>query len=163
MEAVCILHDELAAAEQTEARTDLVTEFHLNLIQRAWQFLIRTQLVADKRGDELLVRRTKAEAMVMTIGQAHELRPVIVPTAALMPQLGGLKRRHHDLLRACSVHFLAHDSLDFRKHLLPEREERVHTRSGLADHCRTQKQSMTCYFGISRVFLQRRHVEFAHV
>ena len=46
MEGVGVLHDELAAAHQAEARTDLVTELGLDLVHVQRQLLVAGQLVA---------------------------------------------------------------------------------------------------------------------
>ena len=81
VEGVRVLHDELAAAEQAQARSDLVAELHLDLVERAGKLLVGTQLVADERRDELLMGGPEAEAVVVTVDEAHELGAVVVPAA----------------------------------------------------------------------------------
>ena len=162
VEGVRVLHDELAAAEQAQARSDLVAELHLDLVERAGKLLVGTQLVADERRDELLMGGPEAEAVVVTVDEAHELGAVIVPAAGLVPQLRRLQRRHHDFLRADLVHFLAHDVLDLREHLVAKRQEGVHARSGLADHARAKHQLVARNFRVRGILLQRRSIELAH-
>ena len=120
MEAVRVLHDELARAQKAEARADLIAELHLDLIEGDGELLVGAQLVAHEGGDELLMRGPEAEAVVVTVDEAHQLGAVIVPAAALVPKLRRLKRRHHDLLSPDGVHLVTHDSLDLREDALAE-------------------------------------------
>ena len=90
VEAVGVFHDELARAEQAEARAHLVAELDLHLPQRARELLVAAQLVADEVGDELLVCRPEADLAVVAVGEAHHLGTVVVPATRLVPELGGL-------------------------------------------------------------------------
>ncbi len=162
VEAVGVLHDELAAAQKPEARTDLVAELHLDLVQRQRQLLVGAQLVAHEGGDELLVGGPEAELAVVTVDEAHELGAVVVPAAALVPQLAGLQRRHHDLLRADAVHLLAHDVLHLGQHALAQRQEGVHARCRLADEARAQKQPVAGDLRVGGILLERGRVQLAH-
>ena len=163
VEAVGVLHDELAAAQEAEAWADLVAELRLDLVERQRKLLVRAQLVAHESRDELFVGGPQADLVVVTVGEAHELGAVVVPTAALAPQLARLQRGHEHLLCARGVHFLAHDLLHLREHLLPQGQKRVHARRRLAYHAGPHEQAMACYFRIGGVFLQRRRVHPAHV
>ena len=162
VEAVAILHDELAAAQQAEARANLVAELRLNLIHVQRQLLVRAQLGAHQRRDELLVRGAKAELVVVAIVQAHALGTVRVGAAGFLPQLFGLQHGHADFLRTARVHFLAHDVLDLRQHALAQRQERVDARGRFADEAGAQQQLVTGNLGVGGVFFQRGSVQGAH-
>ena len=104
----------------------------------------------------------RAELAVVTVDEAHELGAVVVPAAALVPQLAGLQRRHHDLLRADAVHLLAHDVLHLGQHALAQRQEGVHARSRLADEARAQKQPVAGDLRVGGILLERGRVQLAH-
>ena len=71
------------------------------------------------------MRGPQAEPVVVAVAQPHQLGTVVVPAAALLPQVVGLQRRHQDLLRADGVHLLAHDALDLAQDHLTQRQVRV--------------------------------------
>ena len=125
MEAVGVLHHELAAAHEAEARTDLVAELHLRLVQVHGQLFVAAQLVAHDGGDELLVRGPEAVLDAMAVGHAHELGTVVVPAARLVPELGGLHEGHKYLLGTDGVHLLVDDGLDLVQHAHTQRQEAV--------------------------------------
>ena len=162
MEAVAVLHDELAAAQQAEARTDLVAELRLDLVHVQRQLLVGAQLGAHERGDELLMGGAEAELMVVTVVEAHALGTVCIGAAGLLPQLLGLEHGHADLLGAACVHLLAHDVLDLGQHALAQGQKRVDAGSGLADEAGAQQQLMAGDLGISGIFLERGSVQGAH-
>ena len=60
VEGVRVLHDELAAAQDSGARAGLVAVLRLNLEQRERVVLVRGVLALDQQGEQLLVRRTRA-------------------------------------------------------------------------------------------------------
>jgi hypothetical protein len=59
IEGIGILHQELAAAHQTEPRPHLVAEFPLDVVKIKGQVLIRSHVGAENFGDHLLVGRTE--------------------------------------------------------------------------------------------------------
>jgi len=128
VETVGVLHDELAGAQKTEARANLITVLRLNLVEVLRQFLVGAQLVAHERHDDLLVGGTEAHLAVVTVGKAHELWAVVVQAAAFLPQLRRLQHRHENLLGTRSIHFLAHDVLDLLQHAEAQGKERVQAR-----------------------------------
>ena len=96
VEAVGVLHDELAAAQEAEAWADLVAELRpgsgrasadSSLYERS---SLRTRAVTASSWVG-----PRADLVVVTVGEAHELGAVVVPTAALAPQLARLQRGHH--------------------------------------------------------------------
>src|SRR5204863_140373 len=104
MERVRVLHDELAPAHEAEARPDLVPELHLDLVEVLREIAVGADLSPDEIGHHLLVGRAEAEVAVVAVLEPQELAPVLLPAAALPPELGRDDRRHQDLLRAGAVH-----------------------------------------------------------
>ena len=163
MEAIGILHDELAATQQPEARTNLVAILRLNLIERGRKLPIGTQFVTHERSDELFVRGSKAKAVVMTVVHAHEFGAIIVPAARFEPEFSRLERWHEDLLSTRGIHLFAHDVLYLLQHAHAKRQECIDARSHLADHARAHEQFVRGDLGIGRIFLKRRNIEIAHI
>ena len=67
VEGISILHNEVAAAHQAKARTTLVAEFVLNLVQIQRQLAIGAHIGLHYGGHHFLVSRAKAIFMAMTI------------------------------------------------------------------------------------------------
>ena len=162
-EAVGVLHDELAAAHQAKAGTELIAELVLNVIQVDGQLLIGTQLIAHQSRDGLLVRGAQHKLATMTVVKAHELLAIGIDTARLTPQLGIDHNGHHELLGAGSVHLVAHDVLDLTNRAPSERQIGIQTGGLLADHTGTKQQTMACKLGVGRILFERRRIELRHV
>jgi len=113
VEAVGVLHDELAAAQQAKARAHLVAILPLDVVEALGQLLVGAQLAAHQAGDELLGGGRQGKAVLVAVLQAHQLGAVDVPAAAFVPELGRLDDAHAHLLAANGVHFLAQNILDF--------------------------------------------------
>ena len=159
MEGVGVLHDELAATHQTETRTDLVTEFGLDLVHVDRQLLVAVQLVAGQIGDHFFVGRADAEFAIMTILDAQQLRAVLHPATGFLPQLGRLNSWHQYFQCAGCVHFLAHHGLDLAQHAQAHRQPGVQAGGQLADHAGTQHQLVADHHGVGRGFFQGREQE----
>ena len=162
VKAVRILHNELAATQQTETRTTLIAEFQLNLIQVLRQVLIAAKLVFHQVSDYFFMRRTQAILHIMTVGKAKHLRAVRIPTPAFAPQLGVLHKRHKKLLAAVRVHFFAHDVLNLAQNARAQRHERIHARCFFAQHARARQQLRAGNVSVTRIFLERGRVHLAH-
>ena len=162
VEAVGVLHNELAAAHERKTRAALVAELHLNLVEVLRQVFIAAKLVVHEIGHDFLVRGTKAELVVVAVGHAQKLGAVNVPAARTMPQLSGLHERHKNFLAAVGIHFLTHDGLDFANNAHAERQEGVQAGGFLANHARANEQLRRFDVGVRRVFLQRGSVDVAH-
>ena len=154
VEGVGILHDELAATHQAEARTDLVTELGLDLVHVDRQLLVAVQLIACQIGNHFLVRRADAEVAVMTILQAQQLGAVLLPATGFLPQFGGLDGRHQHLQGTGGVHFFANDGLHLAQHPQTHWQPGVQTGRQLADHAGAQHQLMADHDRIGRGFFQ---------
>ena len=129
VERIRVLHHEFARAHHAEARPDLVAELGLDLIEIDRQLLVAPDLLARDVGDHLLVTSgcTTKSRSCRSLSRSSS-GPYLLPAAGLLPQLGGLDHRHHELERARAVHFLAHDALDLAQRAQAERHPRVDAR-----------------------------------
>ncbi len=143
VEGVGVLHQELAAAHEAEARTDFVAEFGLDLIEVDRQLLVAVKLVACQVGDDLFVGRADTEFAIVAVLQTQQLRAVLLPAAGLLPELGWLNGRHQYFQGACLVHFLANDGLGLSQRTQPHRHPGVEAGRQLANHPGTQHQLVT--------------------
>ena len=162
-EAVGVLHDELAAAHQAKAGTELVAELVLNVVQVDGQLLIGAKLVAHQGRDGLLVRGAQHKLATMTVVKAHELLAIGIDAAGLTPQLGIDHNGHHELLGAGGIHLVAHDVLDLTNRAPSERQIGIQTGGLLADHTGTKQQTMACKLGVGRILFERRRIELRHI
>ena len=162
-EAVGVLHDELAAAHQAKAGTELVAEFILDVIEIHRQLLVGTQLVAHQSSHGLLVRGTKHELASVAVIKAHELLAIGIDTAGLAPQLGIDHDGHHELLGAGSVHLVAHDVLDLANRAPSKRQIGIETGGLLANHAGTKQQAMARKLGVGRILFERRSIKLRHI
>ena len=163
MEGVGVLHEELAAAEQAEARPDLVAELHLDLVERQRQLAVGPHLVTHGRGDDLLMRGAEAEVPAVPVLETHELGAVDVPAARLVPQLRGLDGGHQHLLDCRSRPSLrARSARPSRKRALTKRQERVDARGCLADHACAQHEPVGDDLGLGGILFECGHVQRAH-
>ena len=159
VEGVGILHDELAPAHQPEARTQLVAELHLDLVEGLRQVAVRAHLATHQVGHHLLVRRPEAEVALVAVLQAQQRLAVLVPAPALLPQLRGDDGRHEDLLRAGPVHLASRDRLDAAHDAQAERQEVVDAARDLADHPGAHEELVAHDLRVGRVVPQRRDQE----
>ena len=109
VERVGVLHQKFAAAHQPEARSHLVAEFPLDVIEIERQILVRAHIGAEDLGDHLFIRGTKEHVALVAILDAQHLLAVGLVASALAPQVGRLDGRHQQLDGAGAVLLLAHD------------------------------------------------------
>src|SRR5262249_27993421 len=100
--------------------------------------------------------RTVEHIALVTIFDAQHLLAVVVVTAALAPQVGGLDGRHQHLDRAGAVLLLAHDAADLLQNAIAERENRVDARDPLANQSGPQHQPVRNDLWLLRSFTQDR-------
>src|SRR6185369_6347220 len=153
VEGVGILHDELAAAHQTETGPDLVAELGLNLVEIERHLPVAAHFPADDVRHDLFVRRSEAELVVLAVLDAEQLFAVLPPATRFLPEFGRGHHRHKDLDRSGPVHLFADDSFDLADRFQPERQVIVDSGSDLSDHSGAEHQLMRNDFGISRSFL----------
>ena len=157
VDAVGVLHQELAPAHHPEARAHLVAELPLDMVEHLRQLAVRLDGVAHDVGQHLLVGRPVQQVALVAVAQPQHLRTVILVAAALAPQVGGLDGRHQDLLRAGRVLLLAHDLLDAAQHPQAGRQPGVDAGGALPHQARAQHQPVRDDLRLGRVFLERGH------
>ena len=156
IERVGILHDEFARSHHSEARTNLVAKLDLYMVEVKRQLPIALQILARDIGDHLLGRWLNDEIALMTILEAQELGPVLVPASRLLPEFGRLDDRHEELDRAGAIHFLAHDGFDLAQHAQSQRHPGIDPGGQPLDHAGAQHQAMAGELGFGGSFLERR-------
>ena len=156
IEAVIVLHQELAAAHHAKARPHLVAEFPLDVVEVLRQVAIALDRGADDLGDLLLVGRPVQHLAVVPVADAQHLLAVIVVAPALAPQLGRLHGRHQDLQSSGTVLLLAHDALDLLEHAQSQRQPGINAGARLADHPGAQHQPVRDDLRLARVLAQQR-------
>ena len=134
----------------------------LDLVQVLRQLTPGTDIRADDIREDFFVRGTEAELPVVAVLQAEQFRSVLIPAAGFLPQFRRLQRRHQDLLRAGSVHLLAHDLLDLAERTPAERHEAVYPGDQFADHARSRQQDMARDLRLRRYFTQCFEVHLRH-
>ena len=152
VERIGVLHDEFAAAHQTEAWADFVTEFGLDLVQVDRQLFVAAQLVAHQIGDDFFVGRAGAEVATMAILEAQQFRAVLFPATGFLPQLCRLSARHQHFKRAGSVHFFTNDGFDLAHYSQAHRQPGIQARGEFADHAGAQHQLVADHDRIGRRF-----------
>ncbi|MNS74565.1 hypothetical protein D3C72_1080460 [compost metagenome] len=162
VEGVGVLHDELAAAQQAEARANLVTHLGLNLVQVDRQLAVGAHRAAHDVGDDLLVRGAEHLVAVVAVLEAHQLFAVLLPAAGLHPQLGRDHDRHVQLLGAGGVHLLADDRLDLLDHPEHQGQQAVDAGAEAADVARAGEQLVRDDLGVGRDLSERGGQKLGH-
>ncbi len=142
VERIGILHQELAAAHQAEARPYLVPEFPLDVVEIERQVLVGAHIGAEDLGDHFLVGRTVQHVALVAVLDAQHLLAIVLVAPALAPQVGRLDCGHQQLDRAGAVLFLADDLLDLAEHPQPQRQEGIDAGCLLPHHSGAQHQAM---------------------
>jgi hypothetical protein len=112
----------------------------LDLVQVDRQVAVGPDAAPENIRDHLLVGRPIEHRPLVTVGDPQHLLAVIVVTAALLPELGRLDRRHEDLVASGAVHLLADDLLNAAQHAQAERQPTIDAGRALADHARTKHE-----------------------
>ncbi len=154
VEAVGVLHQELPPAHHAEARTDLVAELPLDVVQDLRQLPVAFHRLAHQVGDHLLIGRPIQQVAVVAVGDAQHLLAVIVVAPALAPQLGGLDGRHQAFLRPRRVLLGAHDALDVAQDAVAQGQPGVDAGRGLPHQPGAQHQPMRGDLRLGGNFLQ---------
>ena len=94
VEGIGILHQEFAAAQNPEARPDLVSELALDLVQADRQPPVTADFPAGQVRDHFFVRRSQAELALVPVPEAQQLGPVFLPSSGFTPQLSRLHPGH---------------------------------------------------------------------
>ena len=140
VEGIGVLHQELAAAHDAEARPHLVAELPLDVVEVERQVAVGAHVGAKDVGDHLLVGRPVEHVALVPVDDAQHLLAVVVVAAALAPEIGRLDRRHQHFERPCPVLLLAHDLLDLLQDAEAERQPGIDAGRLLAEHAGAQHQ-----------------------
>jgi hypothetical protein len=157
VEAVGVLHRELAGAHQAGLRPGLVAQLGLELVPHLRQLAVRVQLRGQGRHD-FLVRHAEREVGALAVLEPEHLIAHELPAAAALPYLSRVHDRHQDLLGADPVHLLADDADDLQPDPDRQREQRVVPCHQLADVPGPQQQPVAGRARLRRVIPQRRDV-----
>ena len=88
VEGIGILHQEFAAAHHAKARTLLVAELPLDMVEIERQALVGFHVGAENLRDHFLVGRPVQQLALVPVGNAQHFRAVGIVTAALAPEVG---------------------------------------------------------------------------
>ncbi len=162
IEAVGVLHHELAAAQQTGSRTGLVAILGLDLVDRQRQVLVRPADVLHEQGEHLLVGRREEEVGALAVLQTEQVVAVLGPPTGRLVRFAGQQGGEVDFLEPGGVHLLADDPFDVAVHDPAERQPGEPTGGRPADVARPHQQAMAGDLGVSGVISQgpqeqRRH------
>ena len=154
VERIGVLHQELLRAHEAEARTDLVAELPLDLIDRHGQLTIGVDHVLGEVGHEFLGRRAQRVRMLAAVLETEHARTHRLPAAARLPELGRLEDRHHDFLRARLVQLFAHDLRHLVERTHAERQVGEEAAGDLLHERGAHEQLVRIDFRIPRVFTE---------
>ena len=156
VKGIGILHQEFPPPHDAEARPHLVTELPLDVIEVQRQRLVAAHMAAEDIGDLFLVGRTVEHVALVPVLDPQHLGAVIIITARLLPQLGRLDGRHHDLDGPGTVLLFADKLRDLVENLLAERQPGIDAGAGLLDHAGTKHQPVRGDLCLLGRFLEKR-------
>ena len=162
VEAVGVLHAELAQADQPATRSRFVPELLLELVERHGQIAVALHLRGGQCTDRLLVRGRQHEVAVTAIGHPVEHISENLVASRLLPELHWLQGGQPQLLRARAVHLLAHQLLDVAHGPPAHRREAVEPRRQGHDEPRAQQQPVARQFRLGGRLPQRLQEVPAH-
>ena len=154
VEGIGVLHQELARAHGAEARTDLIAELELDMVEVERQVLIGLHERTEDVGNHLLVGRAVEHRTLLAVLDAQHFLAIGVIAAAFLPEFGGLQRRHQELDGAGAVLLLADDGVHLVENALAERQPGIDALGLLLDHARTQHEPVRDDLGLLGVFLE---------
>ena len=154
MEGICILHGELAHADQTGTGTGLVAELGLDLIDHKGIFIIAVGKLTHQLYAGLFVGHAQYHGCIITIGKTHQSAVHCLETATLFPQGAGQNHREHYFLAVHHVHLLADDLLDLLGDALSRGVQRENTVGYGLNIATAHHQRMAVYHTIGRTLFK---------
>ena len=133
VEAVAVLHDELANANEPRTRTRVVAPLRLQVVDESGELTVAANLLADEVAHRLLVRHREDHIAVLSVLEPGELGTDHVPPPRILPDLGGVDDRHEQLLSPDPPHLFADDRVDLLDHAPPDREIAEYAGAELSD------------------------------
>ena len=159
VEAVGVLHGELARTQDAALGPRLVPQLGLDLVPDLRQVPVGADVVRREPGHGLLVRHGKAHVPLAAVLQPEHLVADGVPAAGLLPDLGRVQHRHGHFLAADGVHLLADDLVDLVHHPLAQGKVDVQPGRKLAHVARPHHELVRDRLGVGRDLLQGRDEE----
>ena len=151
IQAVGVLHDELARAQHAALGPRLVALLGLEVVPHLRQLLVAVDLPRGEPGDDLFVGHGERHVGVLAVLEAEHLAADGVPAAALLPDLRRLQHRHEHLLAADGVHLLADDLLDLLHHAPAGRQVHVDAGGELAHEAGAYHELVAHGLGAGRI------------
>ena len=124
VERVCVLHRELAAAQEPGAGPRLVAVLVLDLVDRQRQVLVRGVQVLHEKSEQLFVRGSEEIVGILAVLETEDAVAVRLPASGLLIRVAGNERREVHLVRAGVGHLIADDALDLRLDPQAQRQPR---------------------------------------
>ena len=162
IEAVGVLHHELATTQQPGSWSCLVAVLRLDLVDDEGQVLVGRVQVLDEEREHLLVSRGEQEVVAPAVLEPEH------PVAVFDPPVGRLVRRPRqqrgevDLLESGRVHLVADDVLDVAIDDPSEGQPREPAGGGSADVAGPGQQLVAGDLGVRRVLAQRPQEQGRH-
>ncbi len=150
VEAVRVLHRELADAKQTGLRACFVAELGLDLVPQLRELLVGSELRGDS-GEDLFVGRSEDRVSTPEIAQREQDVGHRFDPPGLLPDLSGVHGGEEQLLSPDGVELFSDDRDDLGPYPIAKREERVHTGHQLPDVAASDKQAMARCLSICRI------------
>ena len=164
VEAIGVLHDELASPQDPALGTRLVALLGLDVVPKLRQLLIRPHLARRQPGDHLFVGHREGHVGALAVLEAEELLAHLVPAPRLTPDLRRVDDRHEQLLAADGVHLVADDAGDLLHHAPAGGQEHIHAGRELAHQAGAHHELVADGLGPGRILLDRgqQHLAEAH-
>ena len=159
VEGVGVLHDELAAAQQTRAGARLIAVLGLNLVQVDRQVLVGGVQVLHQQGEHFLVGGRQQHVCTLTVLEAEEVIAVLVPAVSCLVGLAGQQCGEVNFLRADGVHLFTDDVLDLAQYLQAQGQPGVHAGGCAADVTGADQQLVAGDLSVYGVLAQSAHEE----
>ena len=159
VEGVGVLHDELAATQQTRAGARLIAVLGLNLVQVNRQVLVGGVQVLDQQGEHFLVGGCQQHVCTLAVLEAEEVIAVLVPAVGCFVGLAGQQCGEVNFLRTNGVHLFADDVLDLAQYLQAQGQPGVHAGGCAADVTGADQQLVAGDLSVYGVLAQSAHEE----
>ena len=142
VEAVGVLHVELADSYKPSAGTGLVTELGLNLVEHEGEVAVALYVGAGDVGDDLLVSGGHDQSALAAVLQGEEVVAKGVPATGLFPEFDRLEDGQAEFLASCGVYLLADDVLDLAEGAPCQGQVGVDASGDLGDHARLEHEAV---------------------
>lgn len=162
IQAVAVLHGELADADQTAARARLIAPLGLDVVNERRQLAVGIDLLPHEVGHDLLVRHGQHHVALATVMEAGHLRANLVEAARFLPDIGGVHDGHQHLLPADGVDLLADDLLHLGDHAPAQGEQAVDASAERPHHGGAQHQPVAGQLDVARRLTQGPAEEMGH-